>query len=140
MYAGQDGTSGWGTVSGAAITWGGTAPTSPAALSYKWQRIGYIVFYEFRLEYDVAGVSNNGLEILRSSDMPNPYFGPDVDSGEYISSCNGFIATGPTDYPPALSKAWVKYDVTNNMSFNVQLNTGTISAKNGCISGFYFTK
>jgi len=140
-YVGNEGTTAWGVVSASAITWGGTtAPSTPAALEYKWQRIGYIVFYEFRLEYDVAGSGNNGISILRSSDMPIPYFGTEVDSGEYISSCNGFIATGPADFPPALCKTWVRYDATNLMSFNVQLNSGTINAKNACISGFYFTK
>lgn len=139
-YVGNEGTTGWGIVSPSAITWGGTDPSSPSALEYKWQRIGYIVFYEFRLEYDVAGSGNNAISILRSSDMPIPYFGTEVDSGEYIGSCNGFIATGPSDFPPELSKAWVKYDSTNLMSFNVQLNSGTINAKNACINGFYFTK
>lgn len=142
-YAGNEGTFGWGTVSAGSITWSGTAPTTPTTggLSYKWQRIGYIVFYEFRLEYTVAGVSNLGVSILKQSDMPEPYYAePSPIAGEFISPCKGFIDTGATASPSSLCNSYTTYNSTYGIAFNTALNSGTINASIACINGFYFTK
>ncbi len=53
------------------ITWDGTAPTTPSA-RYSWQQIGGYVFYDMRLEYTGAGVTNTSLTITLPSDMPTP--------------------------------------------------------------------
>jgi hypothetical protein len=142
-YAGNEGTFGWGAVTASTITWSGTPPTipTPGGLSYKWQRIGYIVFYEFRLEYTVAGALNLGVSIAKQADMPDPYYAePSPVAGEFISPCKGFIDTGATAVPSSLCNSYTTYSSTSGINFNTALNSGSINALIACINGFYFTK
>lgn len=145
-YTGNEGTVGWENLSVGSVSWtSGVSPTNPAATVYKWQRIGYIVFFEFRLEYNTAGSNNTGVTIIKQTDMPSPFFGPDVDpTDEYISACAGFITEDPAlpPLPPSTSVAFIKYEASplGATTFNVRLDSGTENAKLACISGFYFTK
>lgn len=55
-----------------AISWNGTAPTSPISLNYKWNQVGSLVTVRFNLVYTTAGASNSQLTISLPSTMPTP--------------------------------------------------------------------
>ena len=125
-------------IDAADISWNGTAPTSTVNNKYRWHKLGQMVFFDFRVDYAVAGTSNSQLSITLPSDMPEPYFNSGTGDGEIHIALYGFISTSNNGVP-GLSKAYIKRDDTGGHIVRSVLNSGTVSAKLGIIHGFYFT-
>lgn len=120
------------------IAWGGTPPSGTTSVRYRWRQVGDIVYFNMRLDYSVAGTTNTGVVITKPSDMPVPAHLSGHDSGELISQLQGFISADKTTNP-ALCKTWLKDDGAGDHTFNVAMNSSSISAVFASISGWYFT-
>jgi len=122
------------------VIWDGTDPSSGTE-QYRYSRIGNVVFFEMRLEYATAGVSNSYVTIPLPLDMPTPFQLPNNGDSELNSMLNGAISTSNAGtVAPALSKCYWRGDGDGTHSLVARLNSGTISAKFATINGMYFTK
>ena len=120
------------------VTWDGTAPSSGAE-KYRWSRTGNIVFFEFRLDYSVAGVTNSALTIDIPSDMPEPLGLSPQANDELHSAMSGYMSDAKNAAAiPGLSKVRSAKTVAGDYQFKIKLNSGTISAVFANITGFYF--
>jgi len=127
------------TAIASAITWNGTPPSGASTLRYRWEQIGSVVLFEFRLEYATPGASNSTLSIALPADMPPPLLMSGTGTGEILSALQvGFIGTGPTA-APALCKSWLIEDGAGGYKLDVVLNSGTISAAFAATRGYYWT-
>jgi hypothetical protein len=126
-----------GSLNPADITWNGTAPSGTAALQYRWQRIGNMVFFDFRLNYAVAGVTNSSLIILLPTDMPAPLFFNTIGANHLSFSFAGGLATAATA-APSLTRTWLK-NSSPRIEIGMVLNSGSIAATHATGTGMYWT-
>jgi len=129
--------SGGGNVTPANIVWNGTAPSGTLSGKYRWQRIGNIVFFDYRLLYAVAGITNSGLVITLESGMPAPLAMSGTNNGETLISTGGYLFASATA-APSLTKAYFS-KTGGGATLNLALNSGTISALGAFSTGCYFT-
>ena len=126
-----------GALTPADITWNGTPPSGTTNLRYRWQRIGNMVFFDFMLNYTVAGTSNSSLVILLPTDMPAPLFSTGSGTNDLAFAFRGGLSTGSTA-AYTLSKTWLK-NSTPRIEIGMVLNSGTISAAYAIGTGTYWT-
>jgi hypothetical protein len=144
FYRPEDGgTKGAGKIIASAITWDGTPPSGTSSLRYCWQRVGNIVFFWMRMKYATPGTTNTNFVAALPSDMPTPYTladtGSPIAASELITPVFGGLATSPTA-TYALSKAFLRVNSgATGFEFGVQLNSSSVSAAVGFVSGHYFT-
>lgn len=139
-YTGTDGSNGWKDIASPAssISWSGTDPTDLTEAAYQWHRAGNIVWFAFRLEYGTAGSSNTSVSIEKQTDMPSISKPSASSPTEMIMPCDGFIDSNLTG-PGALCKAYMQHN-SGTDTFVAVLNSSSISAVTGFVSGFYFTE
>jgi hypothetical protein len=126
-----------GALTPADITWNGTPPSGTTNLRYRWQRIGNMVFFDFMLNYTVAGTSNSSLVILLPTDMPAPLFSTGAGTDDLAFAFRGGLSTGSTA-AYSLTKTWLK-NSTPRIEIGMVLNSGTISAAYAIGTGTYWT-
>lgn len=121
------------------LAWNGTTPSGGTNRRYRWERIGNIVFFDFRLDYDVAGTSNSSVTITLPSDMPSLKFLSGTVNTDKIMPCSGGLQTDSAA-DPNLSKTYFRATGASSAELICLLNSGTISATGAIITGVYFTE
>jgi hypothetical protein len=120
------------------VTWNGTSPTGGTE-RYQFSKVGNLVFFDFRLDYGVAGSSNSSVTIAIPSDMPVVNLSG-ATASEIIKTLYGAMSTdntGATD--PNLSKSYLRGDGAGSAEIILTLNSSSVSARFAAVSGFYTT-
>jgi hypothetical protein len=121
------------------ITWSGnTAPSGTANHRYQWYRVGKIVFFRFKLEWSVLGISLTAAQFLFPSGFPAPATMSNDANGEALLFGSGGVGTvslgGSTTSSSSVSP---RLQLTSGGALEARVSFGTAGIGSLYFNGWY---